>query len=94
MSRTYHESKTGEKFPAKTRKRLKNKKQFGFTSGTHSDFEKFKEYWRKRAEDPSDEIAQRRWESLKDQTYPVPGEDYVKYGYGNGMKKETKKKKK
>jgi hypothetical protein len=94
MSRTYHESKSGEKLPAKTLKKRKDKKHFGFTSGTHSQFEEMKEYWRQRAQDPSDNLAQKRWEELKDKTYPEKGEDYVKYGYGNGMKKETKKKKK
>lgn len=42
MSRTIHTFK-GKKFPAKTRKKQKDKKCFGFTSGTHSHFDELTE---------------------------------------------------
>ena len=47
----------------------KFKKDFGFTSGTHSRF---------------DELTEKQ---KKGQTYPIKGEDYIKYGYGNGTAK-------
>jgi hypothetical protein len=75
MSRTKHiNERTGEEFPAKTKKAFKDKKHFGFTSGTHSQFDNAPEKYK------------------KGRTYPVKGEDYVKYGYGNGTNKENRTK--
>ena len=91
MSDTIHTFK-GEEFPAKTRKKIVDKKHFGFTSGTHSEFEKTKTCWEERAKDLDDKIAQRMWNKIKDKTYPIKGEDYIKYSYGNGTTKETKRK--
>jgi hypothetical protein len=47
----------------------KFKKDFGFTSGTHSQFDNAPEKYK------------------KGRTYPIKGEDYIKYGYGNGTAK-------
>jgi hypothetical protein len=91
MSRTKHIFK-GVEYPAKTKRKLAEKKHFGHTSGTHSEFEKTKAYLKKEFErtDPSDAwyaLRKKRWEQIKDKAYPVAGEDYVKYGYGNGRNK-------
>jgi hypothetical protein len=51
--------------------KTKFKKDFGFTSGTHSKF---------------DELP----EDMKTGNYAVKGRDYIKYGYGNGTKKENR----
>jgi len=93
MSRTKREFK-GKEYNDKSKKKKKDKKHFGFTSGTHSKFEETKEHWEERAENENDEIAKRRTEKLKDKKYPVKGEDYIKYGYGNGSKKKIKNYKK
>ena len=86
MSKTYHTIK-GVKHPAKTAKKWKDKKHFGFTSGTHSQFEAAKEHYRIEFETtPEDspwyKSRKEKWEKLKNKSYPVKGKDYVKYGYG------------
>jgi hypothetical protein len=97
MSDTTHTNEiTGEKFPAKTRKRRADKKHFGFTSGVHSRFEEhkahlFKEFNETPIDNPWYEINKKRWEDIKDKTYPIRGEEYIKYSYGNGTTKETKR---
>lgn len=94
MSRTTQTFK-GKKYPAKTRKKLVDKKSMGFTSGLHSQFEKVKALLKKQFEetDPASPFyptIKRHWERIKDKTYPKKGVDYVKYGYGKGIKKENK----
>jgi hypothetical protein len=84
----------GTEYRDKSKKKSKNdRKSFGWTSGTHSGFEHAKTYWKDRYEaDADDEIAARMWDKYKDKTYPEKGEDFVKYGYGNGSKKKIKNK--
>lgn len=87
MSRTKHSDKFGNEFPAKTKKKAVDKKWFGFTSGLHSRLEEVKKILEKQIQDnPEDVIAIRHLERLKDKTYTVQGEDYIKYGYGKKRK--------
>lgn len=83
MGKTTREYK-GDEYPDKSRKKPKtDRKSFGLTSGTHSQFEKAKVYWKDRHEaNPEDELAARMWKKYKDKTYPEKGVDFVKYGYG------------
>lgn len=93
MSRTKRSDGKGNKTIAdKSRRKHKDKKFFGFTSGTHSEFEKTKEIIKKEFEEtPIDSpwyaIRKKRWDKIKNKTYTVKGEDYVKYGYGQRKKK-------
>ena len=48
MSRTKREFK-GKEYNDKSKKKKKDKKHFGFTSGTPSKFEETKEHWEERA---------------------------------------------
>jgi hypothetical protein len=99
MSRTKHTFK-GKEFPAKTRKKVKDRKFFGFTSGTHSQFEEAKAHYKKVFEesnpetDPMYKIKKEQWERVKDKTYTEKNVDFVKYGYGQGKKNKVKKHKK
>jgi len=90
MSRTKHIIK-GKEFPAKTPKKYKDRKHFGFTSGIHSQFELMKKIFKDRFEaEPNNPIAKMQWENVKDKAYPVKNVDFVKYGYGNGRNKNKK----
>lgn len=96
MSNTTREYK-GEEYPDKSKKKHKDVKRFGWTSGTHSNFEAAKAHLKKEFEEtpidsPLYEIRKKRWEEIKDKTYPEKGVDFVKYGYGNGSKKKIKNK--
>ncbi len=78
----------GEQYPDKSKKRAKkDRKSFGWTSGTHSGFENAKTYWKERFEETSEDdvmypVVKKNWEHYKDKTYPEKGVDYVKHGYG------------
>ncbi len=96
MSRTLRKFK-GKEYPEKSRKKPKDKKHFGFTSGTHSQFENAKKIIKEELEnseidDPMREIKERKWDRIKNKTYPVVKVDFLKYGYGNGTKKENRSK--
>lgn len=87
MSRTKHSDKFGNEFPAKSKKKLKDKKWFGFTDGLHSKLEEVKMILEKQIKDnPNDLISIRQLERLKDKKYTVKGEDFIKYGYGQRRK--------
>jgi len=87
MSRTKHVIK-GKEYPAKTKKKLKDKKFFGFTYGLHSEFENAKKAYEKDGR-PS---YKKRASEMG--IYPVKGKDFIKNGYGRGSKKKVKNYKK
>ena len=65
MGKTKHKHK-GEEYTAKTRKKYKDKKHFGETSGSHSR--------------TSDNITHKKGTRRTDETN-IKGKDFVKYGY-------------
>lgn len=77
----------------KSVKKKADRKHFGFTSGIHSAWEKYKADLKDRAEnDPNEKMRklyQERYDKIKNKPAPVKGEDYIKYGYGK-QNKETK----
>ena len=86
MSRTLRNFK-GKKVRDKSSRKPNDKKFFGHTSGTHSRFEDQKQYIKKLFLDtPIDSIwyklNKKRWEEIKDKTYPEKNKDFKKYGYG------------
>jgi hypothetical protein len=94
MSRTIRKFQD-KTFPDKKRKDHKDVKHFGFTSGTHSQWEQSKKYLKAQYKDlPEDHLMRplikKRLDAMG--TYPVKGEDFIKYGYGKGIRKENKSK--
>lgn len=92
MGKTLRKYK-GKEYPDKSQKKHKDVKSFGHTSGIHSQFEATKAHIKKEFEEtpvdsPWYELRKKRWDEIKDRTYPEKGVDYVKYGYGNGSKKK------
>lgn len=93
MSRTHHEFR-GVLSPAKTKCKPKDKKFFGFTSGTHSGFKE--PVWASDADrnqyltEVSTFTSTTVERETKTKTYPEKGVDFVKYGYGNSTKKEKR----
>lgn len=94
MSRTTHTFK-GIISPAKTRKKFKDKKNFGFTDGVHSKFKAEP----LGADDRNEYLTDIMFYTDKtiareviQKTYPEKNIDYVKYGYGKGTKKENRTK--
>lgn len=92
MSRTTHIFK-GVSSQAKTRKKSKDKKNFGFTDGVHSKFEPVT----LAVDDRNDYLTDIMLYTDKtiereviQKTYPEKNIDYVKYGYGNGTKKQNR----
>lgn len=83
MSRSKH-IVNGKEFPAKTRKKYKDRKFFGFTDGLHSQFENAKKAYEEDGRPTYKRIASEMG------TYPVKGKDFIKYGYGRGSKKKVK----
>ena len=73
----------GKKHTAKDQKKPKDKKDFGNTSGTHSD--KLYSYIEKDGKI----VKQRKGKDEKADKAPVKGKDFIKYGYPF----ETRKKK-
>jgi hypothetical protein len=66
--------KTSRIMPKKNMPKSKFKKHFGFTSGTHSQFDLLTD------------------EQKEGRNYPIKGKDFIKYGYGSGIKKSKKTK--
>jgi len=97
MSRSTHILK-GKYFPAKTRKKYKDRKHFGFTSGTHSHFEITLNPELAERNQYLTDVALFAGKSVEREsttkTYPVKGVDFIKYGYGKGTKKKVKNYKK
>jgi hypothetical protein len=95
MSRTLRKVKGKRVARDKSKRKPKDRKDFGYTSGTHSKWDEYKAELKKRAEDPNDPLREhyaQRYAEIKDKSYPEKGVDYIKYGYGK-QKKETKVKK-
>lgn len=93
MSRTKHTFRNGE-FPAKTKRKLNDRKFFGFTDGVHSSFVAKSSDSDENIylQEVSDFVKVPIKKNENNRTYALPGIDYVKYGYGNGTKKENRTK--
>ena len=94
MSKTKRNDGKGGKVADKSRRKPKDRKFFGFTSGTHSQFEKAKEHYRKEFEntaidDPWYNLRKKHWDAIKDQAYPVKDKDFTKYGWGGNNRKKN-----
>lgn len=93
MGKTIRKYK-GKEYRDKSVKPYKHKKFFGFTSGVHSRFEDYKksvkdEFENTDVDNPFYPIIKKLWDKIKDKTHPIKGEDFIKYGYGNGMKNKN-----
>lgn len=95
MARTKRKIK-GIVYRDKLKPKRKDRKDFGYTYGEHSQFEKNKEYYRIELENtpidnPWYEYRKRRYEErYLNKTYPIKGIDFDKHEYGNGSKKRIK----
>jgi len=73
MSKTFRTFK-GKRYPEKSRRKLKDKKWFGFTSGNHTD----KHYVAGSTRVEDGKVVQ-DFETRA----PIKGKDFIKYGYPN-----------
>jgi len=93
MSRTLRKVKGKRVARDKSKRKPKDVKDFGFTSGIHSQWEKYKADLKDMAANHPIEAMrkhyQERYDAVKDKAYPVKGVDYIKYGYGK-QNKQTK----
>lgn len=96
MSRTTHDIR-GTKYPAKTRRKIGKTKFFGYTDGVHSRF--VGDALPGVDEDRNihlDIVAEFTQTSIPKEvvrrSYPIKGVDYVKDGYGNGIRRENRSK--
>jgi hypothetical protein len=92
MSRTYHTYRD-QQLRAKTKRKRKNKKDFGFTDGQQIIKEPvwFGDSDRNLYLTELSLLTSTTVErDASQKTYAVKNKDYVKYGYGNGTKKENR----
>jgi hypothetical protein len=95
MSRTLrkdYKSKGERVHRDKSSKKKQDRKSFGDTSGTHSQWEAAKDDLRKKIAEESNETFKAMYQKRLDDMgpYPVKGMDYIKYNYGK-QNKQTRK---